>query len=285
MLASVFDAFSSANISTQPDGSLLIQSSYVRIGMWLLALLILIPISVVLLRKRVLARFGIVGLVVSLFILILILPAIMTEKVQITRDQLTSTEGFWFSPTRHDVDLDDLAFIRERSIEGSFRQPKVFWLFKWRDGRTLDLVLPDLLAANQDVAINYLHEHGIEVVRASEELPGKEPQGTFAAIAYSRETGKYGYGSACTTKAAAEEEARRKCQAHDARIVAWVHNGFCALAVGDEGIWGVGWSAGKEASSGAAKNHAVAECQKRSSTARLLICIDSVRPEPEHLDQ
>jgi hypothetical protein len=228
-----------------------------------------------------LVRFAIAGFVVSLAILILVIPAVITERVQITKDRLTGTEGFWFAPTRCDVDLDGLTFIRERSTKGSLGQPKVFWLFKWRDGRTFDLVLPDLLAANQDVVIHYLHEHNIDVVRASEELPDDESHGTFGAIAYSRETGKYGYASECKTREAAEEEAKRKCQAHDARIVTWVRNGFCALAVGAEGAWGGGWSAGKEASSTAAKDHALAECKKHSSTARLLICVDSLRRKPE----
>jgi hypothetical protein len=37
MLASIFEALSSADISMKPDGSLVIQSSYLRIGVWLLA--------------------------------------------------------------------------------------------------------------------------------------------------------------------------------------------------------------------------------------------------------
>lgn len=175
MLASLFDVFSSASISTQPDGSLLIQSSYLRLGAWFLAFLILAPLSLVLLRlrKRVLVRFAVAGCVVSLAILILVIPGVMAEKIHITKDRLTGREGFWFSPTHCDIDLTGLAFIRERSSKGSFHQSKVFWLFKWRDGRTFDLVLPDLLAANQDAAVNYLHEQGIEVVGAGEELPTK----------------------------------------------------------------------------------------------------------------
>jgi hypothetical protein len=279
MLASLFDVLSSASVTTEPDGSLLIQSSYTRIGVWLLALLIFASVSVLLLRKRVLLRFGIVGIFVSLCILVVVLPGIIMERVHITPDRLATTEGFWFSPTPCDLDLNGLAFIRERSTEGKFRQPKVNWLFQWRDGRKYDLILPDLLAANQEVVSRYLHEHGIDIVEASEEHD--EPHGTFAAIAYSRETGKYGYASECKTRAAADEEAVRRCAAPDARVAVWVRNGFCALAVGDKGAWGIGWSAGKEANSAAAREHALAECRKHSSTARLLLCLESSRREPE----
>lgn len=281
MLASLFDVLSSANISTQPDGSLLIQSSYLRIGAWLLAFLILAPISVVLLRKRMLVRFAVAGLVVSLAILVLVVPGLFTERLVITANRLTGTEGFWFSPTHYDVDLDGLSFIHEYSAKGRFDQPKVSWLFKWRDGRTHDLILPDLLAANQDEAINYLHDHGVVVVRGSEGPPGEEPHGSFAAIAYSRETGKYGYASECKTRDDAEREALRHCDVHDARIVGWVHNGFCALAVGDHGAWGTGWSAGKEATRAVAEERALAQCRKRSDKARLLTCVCSSRREPE----
>jgi hypothetical protein len=281
MLASIFDVLSAADISTKPDGSLVIQSSYLRIGVWLLAFLVLASVSLVLIRKRSLVRFAIAGFVCSLAILIIVLPGIFTEKLELTANRLTAREGVWFSPKHYDVDLDGLAFIHESTAKGAFHQPKVSWFFKWRDGRTLDLVLPDLLAANQDVAIHYLHEHGVEVVRAAEEPPGEEPHGTFAAIAYSPETGKYGYASECKTKQAAEQEALRRCAGPNARIVTWVHNGYCALAVGDKGAWGGGWSAGKDASSTAAKEHSLAECKKRSDQARLLTCVCSFRAGEE----
>src|SRR5208337_4289517 len=103
---------SSARVATEPDGSLLIQSSYLRIGAWLLALIVLAPLSFVMLRKRVLVRFSMAGLIVSLGILALVLPAVIMEKVELTGERLTATEGFWFSPTHRDVDLEGLALIR-----------------------------------------------------------------------------------------------------------------------------------------------------------------------------
>src|SRR5205823_212946 len=68
---------------------------------------------------------------------------------------------------------------------------------------------------------------------------------TYAAIAYSPAMGNYGYGYNYGSRTAAEAAAIRNCKADDARIVTWVNNGFCALALGeDKTAWGVGWSFG-----------------------------------------
>jgi hypothetical protein len=103
----------------------------------------------------------------------------------------------------------------------------------------------------------------------------------FAAIAYSPETGKYGYAHGYGTREISEQVALRNCKADDARIVASVLNGFCALAVGDDGAWGVGSSTLSGANNTAAKDRALAECKKRSPTARLLLCVCSVKRKPE----
>src|SRR5438128_2653369 len=84
---------------------------------------------------------------------------------------------------------------------------------------------------------------------------------TYAAIAYSEKTGEWGYSSGQQTRDIAEELARRNCKADDAKPVAFVRNGFCALAVGENGAWGTGFSYGDGASNTAAKNKALAECE------------------------
>jgi len=104
---------------------------------------------------------------------------------------------------------------------------------------------------------------------------------TYAAIAYSEETGRYGYKYDAPSRDIAETLARRYCQAKDAKVVAWVHNGFCALARGEQGTWGVGWSDGNGASDTAAKKTALAECGKRGKNPRLVVCVCSLDRKPE----
>ena len=104
---------------------------------------------------------------------------------------------------------------------------------------------------------------------------------TYAAIAYSPKTGKYGYAYGQSTRDIAEGIAKRHCKVDDARVVTWVHNGWCALAVGEKGTYGVGWSYGNGATNRNAKENAIDECKKRSKTARLLLCVCSIDRQPE----
>lgn len=123
---------------------------------------------------------------------------------------------------------------------------------------------------------------------ATEEATGPEEDAerarTFAAIAYSPSTGKYGYADEGLTRASVEAEARRRCAADDSRIVAWVHDGYCALAVGADGAYGVGWSHGRDASDSAAKERALEGCRKRSDVARLRLCVCSFGRKAEVID-
>lgn len=108
---------------------------------------------------------------------------------------------------------------------------------------------------------------------------------TYAAIAFSEKTGKWGYSYDQSTRASAESVALKHCKADDAKIVTWVRNGFCALAVGEKGAWGIGYSYGEGATNRAAKATALEECKKRSSSARLVLCVCSVDVKPEIFDK
>jgi hypothetical protein len=112
----------------------------------------------------------------------------------------------------------------------------------------------------------------------------KNRRDTFAAIAFSPATGRYGYGDEHHSRESAEEEARLKCQAEDARIVTWVHNGFCALAVDTDGAWGVGWSDGENANAAAAKDKARSDALKHGAKVRVLICVCSFGRKAEVIE-
>jgi hypothetical protein len=64
----------------------------------------------------------------------------------------------------------------------------------------------------------------------------------FAAIAYSEQTGKYGYANGCSCQEEAESKAIGFCGACDARVVSSVQGGWVALAKGGNGAYGYGWS-------------------------------------------
>jgi hypothetical protein len=64
---------------------------------------------------------------------------------------------------------------------------------------------------------------------------------TYAAIAYSESTGRYGYGYNYSTRTAAENRALNECDADDAEVVVWGRNAYVALAVSDNGPYGYAW--------------------------------------------
>jgi hypothetical protein len=96
--------------------------------------------------------------------------------------------------------------------------------------------------------------------------------GTFAAIAYSQSTGRFGYSYNYRSRAEAESEALRHCGAPDAQIACWVNNGFCALAFGDDrSTWGVGYYYGSGSTNNDAEVRALAEARARTTNVYIAV--------------
>lgn len=126
-------------------------------------------------------------------------------------------------------------------------------------------VIALLAAAGLFAAVMRANDNEIEIDRHS-----------FAAIAYSSATGKYGYAYNYRSRSEAEKAALRECGAEDARIACWVNRGFCALALGDDKTcWGVGWRYGNGSSNTDAKKSALEECGKRTTGAHIAVCLSS----------
>ena len=71
--------------------------------------------------------------------------------------------------------------------------------------------------------------------------PARAADDAYAAIAYSPDTGHYGYAAGFSSRAAAEDEALNQCEGDDARVVVWGRNAYVALAVSDNGPYGYAW--------------------------------------------
>jgi Domain of unknown function (DUF4189) len=90
----------------------------------------------------------------------------------------------------------------------------------------------------------------------------------YAAIAFSQSTGLTGYSYNCSSQAEAETLALSYCNASDARIIVWVKNGYCALALGNDlGAYGVAWA------STAADARALALNEARKYTTGVYIAV------------
>lgn len=94
----------------------------------------------------------------------------------------------------------------------------------------------------------------------------------YAAIAFSQSTGKYGYTWGYKTRTAAEQAAVARVSAYDARPVVWVHNGYCALALGDvRGAAGWGWGPSPEV----ARRIALEKAATRTPGAHVVVTVFS----------
>jgi serine/threonine-protein kinase len=97
---------------------------------------------------------------------------------------------------------------------------------------------------------------------------------TYAAIAYSPSTGRWGYGYGYPTKSEAIARARRECDRDDAKTT-WCKNAWIALALSKRspGGWGSSW--GETAA--LARSKAKAECLSRNPDAYIARCVSSSR--------
>jgi hypothetical protein len=93
----------------------------------------------------------------------------------------------------------------------------------------------------------------------------------WAGIAYSSSTGKFGSSCKWTSRENASRVARENCNARDAQCIVLCCNGWCAIALGDNKKYGVGWGADRAV----AERYALSSCQQQTSNAKVVFSINS----------
>jgi hypothetical protein len=112
---------------------------------------------------------------------------------------------------------------------------------------------------------------------AAEELykftpaPDKEPN-TFAAIAYSPSTGKWGYAYDYSIASFARKDAIKNSKAEDAKVVVVAGNMWCALAIGDDKE---GYGVGTGGSADIAARLALRAAREKTTNCSVVICVHS----------
>lgn len=107
---------------------------------------------------------------------------------------------------------------------------------------------------------------------------------TYAAVAYSPSTGKYGYAWNHYSRAAAERTALSRCTEKDATVVGWVNDGILAVAIGDDNAYGMGYQFGDGASTRDAVNRALRNLVDRTTGSKdpkvlIVLCSGNVTPQ------
>ncbi|MBX3573941.1 MAG: DUF4189 domain-containing protein [Mesorhizobium sp.] len=90
----------------------------------------------------------------------------------------------------------------------------------------------------------------------------------FGAIAFSPQSGAYGYSYGAGTRAQAERIAMSNCRANGAgcRLLVYFRNACGALAVGNGNGYGYAWAGTR----GQAEGRAMQECRNQTSSCRLV---------------
>jgi Domain of unknown function (DUF4189) len=84
---------------------------------------------------------------------------------------------------------------------------------------------------------------------------------TYGAIAYSPDSGRFGYSDKYANRAQAETRAKQECGNSDCQIAAWYYNSCGALAKDDDGTWGGAQGADEQRAGKAA----LARCAKEGA--------------------
>jgi serine/threonine-protein kinase len=82
----------------------------------------------------------------------------------------------------------------------------------------------------------------------------------YAAIAYSQDSGAYGYSNNYDSRDGAEASAMREC-GRDCSVVLWFRNACGALATGEDNGYGTGWAMSR----GEAEDVAMSNCNDVAS--------------------
>ena len=160
------DLFSTASVAELSDGTLQIQSAPSRYILWVLAFVVLLPISWWCWRRRIGGHIAPSIFFASFVIPLIVVPGIATESIQVTPAGLTLSTGFWFSPTSDHISFQNLESITERSeavAQRVFQRHDTFWYFRYRSGQQRRLNLSDLFDAHRHIVVEYLRRHRIDV--------------------------------------------------------------------------------------------------------------------------
>lgn len=104
--------------------------------------------------------------------------------------------------------------------------------------------------------------------------PSLQAADSYAAVAFSPSTLRWGYGNGYPSKVQALSRARLESGNANART-GWTKNAWIALAISDRsrGGYGMGWAT----TAAGARSRALAQCRTKNPDARVVLCVSSYR--------
>jgi hypothetical protein len=162
----MLELFSSAFMTTTADGGLVLHSAPYRYVGWVLAFVVLLPLSWFCWRRKIAGTLAPGFFFASFTIPLIVLPGIARERIEVSPRELSVSTGFWWAPTERTIRFDRLRLLEERSEKIAQRRMErrdIFWIFHYESGVTARLKLPDLLAGNRESVLALLRKHGFAV--------------------------------------------------------------------------------------------------------------------------
>jgi hypothetical protein len=144
---------------TLPNGELLLQSAPSRYVAWIAIFLLVTLIAWWFQRRRIGGATPVVAFFAAFVIPLLFLPGIAMERVRVTGSHLDVRTGYWFAPMTMRYPLAELNDVQE----GRNLRNDLVWTFRYANGRTRGLNLPDLLEGNRPPVVAALRSRGVTV--------------------------------------------------------------------------------------------------------------------------
>lgn len=107
-------------------------------------------------------QLAIMASVVSLYVGLLLAPALAMDRVLLNDERLQQRTGFWFSPTTSGFRLADVDHIQISTKRGPKSRMQTVWSVNFKDGRSLQIEPSSLWERNSLEILERLRAKGIE---------------------------------------------------------------------------------------------------------------------------
>lgn len=88
-------------------------------------------------------------------------PAMLQDRIVVSSKEITTTTGFWFSPTREGFVYRDVRYVRVTKCRDPKGRVCPAWDVHFQDGRLHQIPLSDLWSRHSESIVALLESHGV----------------------------------------------------------------------------------------------------------------------------
>ena len=91
----------------------------------------------------------------------IIAPAMLLDRIAVSPQEIVTTTGFWFSPTREGFAYQDVRHVRVTTCRDLKGRVCPAWEIHFQDGRVHQIPLSDLWSLHSERIMALLQSHGV----------------------------------------------------------------------------------------------------------------------------